>query len=67
MQNANLIADELHKAGFRTKVVTSNCVAVSLTNRKPSTMEVETALNDIFEGIAFDVRSVNNAVLVMWE
>lgn len=64
MQNANLVADELHAVGFRTKVLVSNAVEVSLSNRKPSRMEVETALEQIFEGINFQVKSLSNSVLV---
>lgn len=66
MRNANLVADELHSAGFRTKVLTSNGVIVSLISRKVSTMEVETALDQIFDGIDFHCQSTIDGVLVSW-
>lgn len=59
----NLVASELHKAGFAV-VETSNTVSVYLKNRKPSTMEVETVLEQVFDGIQFEVKSTNNAVIV---
>lgn len=65
MQNVNLLANELHNAGFRTKVLTSNTVRVDLSTRKPSTQEVEAALEQIFDGIQFNVRSTADAVWIM--
>lgn len=66
MRNANLVSDELHAAGFRTKVLVSNAVKVDLSNRKLSTMEVEIALDNIFEGINFNCKSNSNSVIVTW-
>jgi len=63
MTHLNLVADELHKAGFGI-VQNQNSVSVYLKNRKPSAMEVETALDQIFEGIEFQVKSTSNAVIV---
>ena len=64
MRNANLIADELHNAGFRTKVVTSTAVKVSLTSRTISTIEVETALGQIFDNAKYNLRSLLGEVIV---
>lgn len=66
MKNANLVADELKNSGFQTKVIVSNGVKVSLSNRKPSKMEVETALEQIFDSIQFQVIGVPDGVLVTW-
>jgi len=63
---ANMIADDLHYAGFRTKVENSNCVSVSLSNRKPNVMEIETAMEKEYDTSVFTFRSTNNEVLVMW-
>ncbi len=63
---ANLIANELHAVGFRTKVVCSNAVAVSLTSRKVSTMEVEAAFDKIFERRDFEINQTVNGVLITW-
>lgn len=66
MRNANLVADELHSVGFRTKAFLNNAVEVSLSNRKPSAMEVEIALDNIFDGIQFQVKSNSQSVIVSW-
>jgi len=66
MTNANLVADELHETGFRTKVFTSNGVIVSLTNRKVGRIEVETALDQIFDGLQLNCQSISEGVLVTW-
>ena len=67
MSHSHIVADELHNAGFRTKVLTSNAVQVSLSNRKPSTMEVWITLREIFEDITFTVKSLVDTVLVYIE
>ena len=66
MRNANLVANELHEMGFRTKVFASNAVQVTLTNRKVSTMEVIDALEQAFDVIQFRTVSTVDGVLVSW-
>ena len=65
MEHTNLVATELHDAGFSTKVITGDTVKVSLSNRKPSTMEVWITLREIFEDITFTVKSSVDSVLVI--
>lgn len=67
MTHSHLIANELYNSGFQTKVLTSNAVKVSLSKRKPSTMEVWIALDQLFEGISFTVKSLSDSVLVVVE
>ena len=64
MTHTNLVANELHSAGFKSQVFTKNMVLVSLTNRKPSKMEVLTALDQNFESINFSCQSTPQGVLV---
>lgn len=67
MDNANFVANELYSVGFRTKVITSNGVLVSLTSRKVGIMEVEGALDKIFDGeIEFQYQATSSGVLVTW-
>lgn len=65
MAHTNLVANELKAVGFKAQAK-GNAVEVSLSNRKPSKMEVETALEQVFDSIQFEVRSTNNSVLVSW-
>lgn len=67
MRHTNLVANELHNSGFRTKVLTGNAVQVSLTSRKVSTIEVKYALDQLFEDINFTVKSLVDSVLVIIE
>lgn len=65
MQRTLLTADELKNAGFEVKVNASNkSIFVSLKNRKPSKMEIETALEQRFDEIKFNVTSLSDCVLV---
>ena len=66
MSHANLVANELHEMGFRTKVFTSNAVTVKLSNRKVSQMEVQTALLQAFDVIQFKLCSLTDGILVSW-
>lgn len=56
--HSNLIAKEMNKIGFQTKVVSSG-VIVSL-NRAMSRMEIEIALEQIFDTITFNITKLNN-------
>lgn len=60
--NAKQIATTLKNKGFETKVNNGN-VTVSLTNRKPSNMEVKQALD--YQITAQHIFSTNNAVIVI--
>lgn len=63
---AQTIASELNKVGFKTKVLTGiirSTVRVTLQNRKVSRMEVVTALEEIFE-TSFEVRSTSDGVII---
>jgi len=64
--NAQILADELHCKGFRTRVITSTSIEVSLTSRKISAMEVSQALYEIFSyWNAFNaIRQTNGTVIV---
>jgi len=64
MTHTQLTATELKNIGFETEIFTSETVIVSLTSRKVSKMEVETALNQIFDSIEFKLQSTNNGVMV---
>ena len=65
MEHQNLVANELSNAGFKAEIF-GDSVIVTLTNRKVSQMEVETALDQIFDGNVFDCTSIANGVLVSW-
>ena len=60
--HTHLIAIALRNNGFDVKVY-SNGVMVSL-NRYLYISEVETALDNIFEGITFNLSRYGNSVLV---
>ena len=61
--SANLIIKEMQDKGFTAKQLGFG-VVVSL-NREISTAEVETALNDAFQGILFNLEKVNkNQVMI---
>lgn len=63
MTHARVVARELRQSGFHTELC-SQGVIVSL-NRNLSTSEVELALQNIFDEIAFKVSKINaNEVLV---
>jgi hypothetical protein len=66
MDKANLVADKLHSAGFGTKVVCSNAVAVSLTSRKVGVTKVEAAFDKIFERRDFEINQTVKGVLITW-
>jgi len=67
MTHSNLVANELKSAGFRTRVITSNAVEVSLTSRKISTLEVSYATDQIFSEVQFNFTATNNAnVIISW-
>lgn len=66
MKATNMIADDLHAVGFRTKVESSDCVSISLSNRNPNIMEIEQAMEKEYDTSIFTFRSTNNKVLVMW-
>lgn len=66
MRHANLVANELHQTGFRTKAITSNAVLISLTSRKVSKQEVQVALDQHFGGICFALSAARDGVLVSW-
>ena len=64
--HTNLIATELSNLGFEVRI-TQTGVLVSL-NRPVSTMEVETALTQAFEGVQFRVvRISKNSIHVSGE
>lgn len=65
MSHANLVADELHKVGFRTRVIVSNAVEVSL-NRQVSTLEVQLATDKLFDEVQFNFTPVNDKVIISW-
>jgi hypothetical protein len=65
MTHSNLVANELKNAGFRTRVLTSNAVEVSL-NRKISTLEVLHTTDKLFDEIKFNAESVNGKVILSW-
>ena len=58
-----LIVEELENTGFNAEF-NGNAIVVSLTNRKPSKMEVEAALDNAFDGIKFEVKSTDKGVTV---
>lgn len=64
------VAIELALSGFATNEYynqdtgESYIVEVRLKNRKPSAMEVESALEQIFEDVQFNVKSSTNCVIV---
>lgn len=55
--NSNLIATELSNLGFQTRL-TQTGVLVSL-NRPVSKMEIETALEQIVEGVKFSIYPIS--------
>lgn len=63
---ANLVANEMQSAGFVAKATIGAAVQVSLTNRKVSRIEVETALGQLFSGIEFDCQSATGSIIVTW-
>ena len=63
MEHQILVATEIKKAGFVTELF-ANGIIVKLTNRKVSKMEVETALNQIFDEIQFDLQSLSTGVFI---
>mgnify|MGYP001563083245 CR=1 FL=1 len=64
--HTNLIATELSNQGFEVRI-TQTGVLVSL-NRSVSTMEIETALEQAFEGIEFKLYHIHsNMVHVITE
>jgi hypothetical protein len=66
--NAQILADELHSKGFRTRVITSTSIEVSLTARKVSAMEVSQALFEIFQyWHAFNVIRQSNGTVIVSE
>lgn len=68
MTHATIVASELNQMGFKTLVTETNdsAVAVSLTSRKISKMEVETALDQVFQEINFNCISRPYGILVSW-
>ena len=64
--HARLVEVEFHNAGFVTDRFNAS-VHISLSNRKVSKMEIETFLEQHFEGCAFTVESVNDGVEVTVE
>lgn len=57
MTHTQLIATELSNSGFQTRI-TQTGVLVSL-NRPVSRMEVETALEQVVEGVRFDIYPIS--------
>ncbi len=63
-----LLANKLHSAGFCVRTVTSNTIEVFLCNRKISQIEVQTALEQIFDfDPATSYGSSSDGVLVTVE
>lgn len=59
----NLIANELNNKGFQVKL-NKNSIEVSLKNRKVSSLEVDYALLNDYDGLYMLVNA-NNSVLVV--
>lgn len=60
----DLVANELQAVGFETKVK-GDVVKVTLTTRKVSTLEVATALAQVFNEIEFTLITSFNGVIVL--
>lgn len=68
MDIAAAIADQLHSAGFSTKIITGNAVSVSLTSRAVNVPEVSAAMDQQHFNLArFELKRALGAVLVMWQ
>ena len=66
MQRLLIVAEELKNMGFDTKIILKNmCVKVTLKNRKPSKMEVETALEQIFDEIKFNLITSFDGIIIV--
>jgi len=64
-ENAELVASELRQAGFEVKVFNDfNIIKVRLKNRKVNIMEVEQILTQVFDGIKFELHSINGSVFI---
>lgn len=66
MRHANLIADELKKIGFRTKVVASNSVEIYGN----TLFAVKSGINHIFKNVTdkpqFNFTATNYGTLLTW-
>jgi 2-methylisocitrate lyase-like PEP mutase family enzyme len=63
--NARIIAEALQEKGFDAYTFASCGVAVSLTNRRPSVMEVEQAIDEFNEmGDYFTYAQTSDGVIV---
>lgn len=65
-QHARLVENEFYQAGYTTDRFNAS-IHISLQNRKVTKMEVETILDDIFEGCSFIVEQVSDGVEVTVE
>lgn len=59
-----LLKWELENTGFNVQELDESSVLVTLTNRPLSTLEVQTALDQLFQGIQFTTVAHNGGVIV---
>jgi hypothetical protein len=65
-QHTRLVADKFYSVGFMTDRFKTS-VHISLSNRKVSKIEIDTFLDQEFEGCSFIVEQVYNGVEVTVE